>query len=159
MAEWLPLVLGALSGLALGLTGAGGSLLALPLLVYGLGLPFVQAVPVSLLAVSASAALGTAVAWRNRVVRWRAALVMAAFGALLTPLGMWMSARVPEAALTFLFALVAVWVAMRLWRQANQDPSAARVVRAHVIDVPSPTPVPCSVDPDTGRLRWNRRCF
>ncbi|MFZ5757015.1 MAG: sulfite exporter TauE/SafE family protein [Pseudomonadota bacterium] len=160
MVEWLPVSLGALAGLVLGLTGAGGSLLAIPLLVYGLGWSFAQAVPVSLLAVSAAAFTGTALAWPAGLVRWRAALVMAAFGGLLTPAGMYLSDRLPENLLLLLFSVVAAVVALRLWRQARATPEDTRIVRARVDQTPERTGgVPCSVDPATGRLQWNRRCF
>lgn len=82
MAELLPAVLGMVAGLVLGLTGAGGSILALPLLMFGLGWTLPQAAPVALLAVSAAATFGTVVAWDVRFVRYRAALLMSAAGAV-----------------------------------------------------------------------------
>lgn len=45
------IALGSLVGLVLGLTGAGGSIFAVPLLVMGLGLDLQQATPITLLAV------------------------------------------------------------------------------------------------------------
>ena len=50
-------MLGLLMGLVMGLTGAGGGILAVPALVLGLGLTMTQAMPVSLLAVGAAASL------------------------------------------------------------------------------------------------------
>ena len=54
----LPLLFGLMIGLTLGLLG-GGSVLAVPALVYGLGQPVAQVVPTSLLVVRGSAAAGT----------------------------------------------------------------------------------------------------
>jgi len=51
--------LGAIIGAVLALTGAGGGILAVPLLVFGLGLSMVEAAPVGLLAV----------AWRRRLAQ------------------------------------------------------------------------------------------
>src|SRR5690606_7993500 len=51
---------GALVGLFLGLTGAGGALLAVPFLVYGLSVEPAQAVLVSLVAVAITSLLGAA---------------------------------------------------------------------------------------------------
>ncbi|WP_343970211.1 TSUP family transporter, partial [Streptosporangium amethystogenes] len=48
--------LGAMIGVLLGLLGGGGSILALPALVYGAGLPPASAVPASLLVVGVSSA-------------------------------------------------------------------------------------------------------
>ena len=53
----LILIFGAITGLALGLTGCGGTMLALPFLMYGLGLPAHDAVAVSLVAVGAMASV------------------------------------------------------------------------------------------------------
>jgi uncharacterized membrane protein YfcA len=50
--------LGAIIGAVLALTGAGGGILAVPLLVFGLGLSMVEAAPIGLLAVGLAAAVG-----------------------------------------------------------------------------------------------------
>jgi uncharacterized membrane protein YfcA len=47
----LAIILGALVGVVMGLAGAGGGILAVPLLVFGLQLTVVQAGPIGLLAV------------------------------------------------------------------------------------------------------------
>jgi len=59
----LLLLLGLAIGAVLGLTGAGGSIFAVPLLMWGLHWSLPQATPVALLAVSASALIGTLAAW------------------------------------------------------------------------------------------------
>ena len=74
------LILGLLIGILLGLFGGGGSVLAVPALVYGVGLPLAAAVPTSLLVVGISAA--TAVLPRLRQVQWRLAAVFGATGAV-----------------------------------------------------------------------------
>lgn len=56
--------LGACVGLILGLTGAGGAIMAVPLLVFGLHLQVAQAAPIALLAVGLAAALGAALGLR-----------------------------------------------------------------------------------------------
>ena len=50
--------LGAAVGLILALTGAGGGILAVPLLVFGLHLSIVEAAPIGLLAVGLASAVG-----------------------------------------------------------------------------------------------------
>ena len=45
---WLSLLFGAIVGLSLGLTGGGGAIFAVPMLVYGLGMGTREAVGVSL---------------------------------------------------------------------------------------------------------------
>lgn len=61
--------LGALIGIILALTGAGGGILAVPLLVFGLGLSMVEAAPVGLLAVGLAAGVGAVLGLRQGLVR------------------------------------------------------------------------------------------
>jgi hypothetical protein len=73
--------LGLIIGVLLGLLGGGGSILAVPALVYGAGVPLAAAVPTSLLVVGVSSA--TAVLprlWQGQVA-WRIAGVFGAAGA------------------------------------------------------------------------------
>jgi hypothetical protein len=136
-------------GLVLGLTGAGGGVLAVPALVLGLGFGMTQAVPVALIAVAAAALLGCLDGLRRGVVRYRAALVMAAFGVLCAPLGSWLAQRLPERWLLLLFCAVMLLAAVRMVRQALAPPAAA----------PAEADKPCRLDPRTGRFRWNRAVF
>ena len=81
------MVLGALSGglvgFSLGLVGGGGSILAVPLMVYLVGVrsPHV-AIGTSALAVAANAALGLMNHARLRHVLWRSGLLFAAAGTI-----------------------------------------------------------------------------
>lgn len=137
-------------GLVLGLTGAGGGILAVPALVLGLGWPMAQAAPVALMAVGASAAVGAIHGLRKRLVRYRAALLMAALGGVCTPLGLYFAHRLPETLLMSLFSLVLVLVAMRMHRQAR---GAVGVGAEHGWEQKN-----CMLDAQTGRLRWTLRC-
>ena len=69
-------------GLLLGLVGGGGSILAVPVLVYVLGEPVRQATTESLLIVGVTALVGAVAAARAGRVRVRVALAFAAAGAL-----------------------------------------------------------------------------
>lgn len=73
--------LGTVIGILLGLLGGGGSILAVPALVYGVGLPLRAAVPTSLLVVGISAAVAVLPRLRAGQVRWRIAAVFGAAGA------------------------------------------------------------------------------
>ncbi|MBC6459134.1 sulfite exporter TauE/SafE family protein [Actinomadura sp. HBU206391] len=75
------LVLGALIGVLLGLLGGGGSILAVPALVYGVGLPLRAAVPTSLLVVGISSATAVLPRLRAGQVQWRIAAVFGSAGA------------------------------------------------------------------------------
>lgn len=158
MAEVLAAVLGLVTGLVLGLTGAGGSILAVPLLMLGLGWSLTEAAPVALLAVSAAATLGTLVAWDVAYVRYRAALLMGAMGASFAPLGLWLAARLPETLLQTLFGLCMLIVGLRLWRQTRQHPEETRIVRAAVGGDAAPAGGPVCRLSHEGRFLWTPAC-
>lgn len=128
----LAAVLGIAVGLVLGLTGAGGSILAVPLLMFGLGWTLPQAAPVALLAVCAAATFGTVVAWDVTYIRWRAAILMALAGWVLAPVGLKTASVLPVDWLAGIFSIVLVLVAVRMLRQALRAPKEVGIVRATV---------------------------
>ena len=69
------LLLAALMGIALGLLGGGGSILAVPILKYALGFGAKEAIASSLAVVGATSLFGAASHWREGRVRWRTGLV------------------------------------------------------------------------------------
>lgn len=153
------LLIGIVVGLILGLTGAGGSILAVPLLMAGMGWTLTQATPVALIAVAAAAITGTWVAWRRSYVRYRAALVMGLLGLAVAPLGLAVAATAPLAILTLVFAMLLAVVALRLWRQALRAPAETAVVRAIVEGDTQAAQGPlCRLNPASGRLIWTRPC-
>jgi uncharacterized protein len=139
----ISLVLGGGIGVILGLTGAGGGSLAVPALVFGLGLSVPQATPIALLAVAGSALVGTLEGFRRHLVRYRAATLMAAAGIVATPFGVMAAHQIPERVLLCLFALVLGAVAVRTFQQA-------------ALATADEMAVPCQMDLATGRLRWTR---
>ncbi len=103
---FLALLLGSLVGLSLGLTGGGGSIFAVPLLVYGLGLEFREAVAISLLVVGSIAAFGAVVHGVRREVLWGAGLMLGVGGIITAPLGARLGAQLGETVALGLFAVV-----------------------------------------------------
>lgn len=144
------LLLGLAVGAIMALTGAGGGILAVPLLVFGAGLAVAHAAPAALLAVCLAAALGAGMGLQAGIVRYRAALWMALSGTLAAPAGVWLAQRVDAHWLSVLFALVLGFVAWRSWHQARGE--AARTAPAE------PRQTPCLVSEATGRFIWTRRC-
>lgn len=155
----LTLTLGVITGLLLGLTGAGGSVVALPLLMTGLQWPLTQAAPVALLAVCASATAGTITAWPQKLVRYRAALLMAFAGLFTAPLGLHVATLIPEIVLVPVFVIIIAVVALRMFLQAQRTPDETLVVRADLHGTAvAQRDVPCQVNAD-GRLRWTPPCM
>ena len=125
----MAIAVGLLIGLVLGLTGAGGSLFAVPLLALLLQMPLQQATGVALGAVAASAFFG--VLQRDRSdIAWGPALIILVGGSLSAPLGRWLSAYFDELWLLMAFSLLLLWVAFAMWRQAVTSPDKAQVLRA-----------------------------
>ncbi|MFA6266189.1 MAG: sulfite exporter TauE/SafE family protein, partial [Pseudolabrys sp.] len=79
--DLLAIASGSLVGFTLGLNGGGGSILAVPLLVYVVGVPSPHiAIGTSAIAVAVSAAANLAGHARARTVKWPCALVFAISG-------------------------------------------------------------------------------
>lgn len=79
--DLLGLVCGALVGFSLGLVGGGGSVLAVPLMVYVVGVPSAHvAIGTSAVAVAVNAAVNLSAHARSGNVRWACALVFAVSG-------------------------------------------------------------------------------
>lgn len=149
--------LGIIVGLVLGLTGAGGSAFAVPLLMFALGWSLPQAAPVALLAVCAAAGVGTIAAWDVTYVRYRAALLMALVGITFAPLGFWLAQRLSALTLAWVFGAALVIVALRMIVQARARPDEARVARVTVSGDEGAASGPiCKLDSTTGRLIWTR---
>lgn len=150
-APTISLMLGLLIGLIMSLTGAGGTVVSVPLLVFGLHLPITQAAPVGLLAVLLAAGTGGILGLKAGVVRYKAGLLMAAFGLVCAPVGIWLAHSLPHHALTLLFCAVLAYVAIRMWRQAAQEADALGW------DENRPPPV-CKLDPYRGKFSWTAPC-
>ncbi|MGV0714722.1 sulfite exporter TauE/SafE family protein [Mycolicibacterium sp. XJ662] len=115
----MALAIGLALGVLLGLLGGGGSILAVPALVYGLGLGINEAIPISLVVVATASAVGVLPKIRAGQVRWRMAGIFAAAGIPATVLGSAISRHLPESALLIGFAIVMVVAGTRML--ADQD--------------------------------------
>ncbi|TWT88621.1 Sulfite exporter TauE/SafE [Pseudobythopirellula maris] len=111
----LAIVGGVAIGFALGLTGGGGGIFAVPLLVYGMSLPPREAVGVSLAAVGAIALMGAATRLRSGETDVRTGLLFALAGMFGAPLGARLSKMLPEATLLLLFSGLMLVIAVRMW--------------------------------------------
>jgi uncharacterized protein len=119
------LLSGALVGFSLGLIGGGGSILAVPLLLYGVGLrdPH-MAIGTSALAVGVNAVFNLLGHWREGNVKWPCAVAFAGAGVLGATLGSTLGKLVDgqKLLLLFSFVMVAVGVAMLRPRASGGDP-------------------------------------
>src|ERR1700744_1015231 len=104
---------GALVGFSLGLVGGGGSILAVPLMVYVVGVsdPHV-AIGTSAIAVAANAAINLSNHARNGTVRWSCALMFAAAGMVGAFIGSILGKMLDGQKLLALFALLMLVIAV-----------------------------------------------
>lgn len=109
---------GALVGFTLGLVGGGGSILAVPLMVYLVGVksPHV-AIGTSALAVAANAAMGLMNHARHGTVKWRCGLMYAAAGVVGAFFGSTAGKAFDGQRLLFLFAIVMIVVGVLMLRR------------------------------------------
>jgi uncharacterized membrane protein YfcA len=123
-AAGLAIGFGAIVGISLGLTGGGGGILAVPMLVYGVGLAVHDAVPVSLMAVGATALYGALERLRRREVEIATGLIFAAAGMVGAPFGARLAKQLRPDHLLLLFSALMVYVAIRMWTRSSDNKSS-----------------------------------
>lgn len=106
---------GLVVGISLGLTGGGGSIFAVPLLIYGLGIPVRSAIGLSLAVVGATAGFGAMLRLKAREVDVRSGIVFALGGMLLAPAGTWIGHVLPSPWILSCFAVLMTFVGWRMW--------------------------------------------
>ena len=138
---WMLTLEGLAIGGLLGLTGAGGGILAVPALMASQGWTVAQAAPVGLLAVTLSALVGTFEGLFKKIVRYRAALWIALISIPSARYGVHLGGIISPVWLTLAFSLVMLVVAYRIFFKKVND---------HI-------GVLCKVNQTTGRLIWNMK--
>ena len=156
----LSITLGLFVGFVLAITGAGGAILSLPLLVFFLHLKIIDAAPISLMAIMLSAGLAAGLGLRSGIVRYKAATLLATFGVLCAPLGVYVAHQLPEKALAILFSIVLLIVSWRSFQKFQtptlligddcDDPNGCD-------DAEKEEPA-CAVNPATSKLFWTAPC-
>ena len=112
----LGLALAAIIGVSLGLLGAGGSILTVPVFVYILGYDPKRAIAMSLLVVGATSLLGAVSHWRAGHVRLRVAATFGAVAMVGSYLGARLSALVSGTTQLLVFGAVMVLAAAFMLR-------------------------------------------
>ena len=128
----LALVLGVAVGILLGLLGGGGSILAVPVLVYALGMDLSEAIPTSLLVIGVASATGAIPKVRAKLVEWRLAAIFAATGIVGTLVGSVLGRHLPEAAVMIGFAIVMIIAGARMLRSTDDVGTACKTGRSGI---------------------------
>lgn len=109
-------LVGVLTGLLSGLAGVGGGIIMVPAMVLFLGMDQHAAEGTSLLAMMFTAAAGTRVNARNKLIDWRAMLILGATGAVIAPVAAGFAQQIPAATLARVFGFFVIINAVRtLW--------------------------------------------
>lgn len=108
-------------GLSLGLLGGGGSILAVPVLVYVMGLPVSIAVPMSLPVVGLAAAVGSFVRWRRKQLRVTTAIGFAAVAMVSAFASARLGTGIPDRTRLIMFVLVMLIAATVMWRRSQRQ--------------------------------------
>lgn len=154
------LLIGLLIGLILGLTGAGGSVFAVPLLLLLGGMSMTDATGISLGAVAVTtlyASLRNSFTRNQSPILWKPGLILAISGTLTAPLGKWLGMQISELWLISAFSLLAAIIALRMWVSAQKNPLAAQVVRAGNFSTTLSPDHLCNLNP-TGQFELRPRC-
>ena len=132
------IVLGLAIGALVGVLGGGGSILAVPALVYAAGQDLPQAVATSLLVVGITAIVALLPRIRARQIVWRIALLFGAAGAVTAFAGAAVNRLLPDDVVLGLFAALMVGAGIRMLQEKPATGAA------------------CAID--GGRINW-RRCL
>ena len=156
----LSILLGLFVGFVLAITGAGGAILSLPLLVFFLHLRMIDAAPISLMAIMLSAGIAAGLGLKSGIVRYKAATLLATFGVLCAPLGVYVAHQLPEKVLATLFSFVLLIVSIRSFQKFQtptlligddcDDPNGC--------DENEKEEPACAVNPATSKLFWTAPC-
>jgi len=127
--SWLQDIVAILSGSAVGLSlsviGGGGSILAVPLLIYAVGISDVHiAIGTSALAVAANAFVNLIGHWRAGNVNWLCATIFAAAGIVGALVGSSLGKIIDGHKLLNLFALAMIAVGIAMLRSDTKGPEA-----------------------------------
>lgn len=129
MTDILALLSGSAVGFSLGLIGGGGSILAVPLLLYVVGIRDAHvAIGTSALSVAVNAFVNLIGHWRAGNVKWPCAAAFAASGIIGAAIGSSLGKQVEGDKLLIVFALVMIAVAVAMLRpQASGGDPGVRI--------------------------------
>jgi hypothetical protein len=151
----LAILFGCIVGFALGLTGGGGGVFAVPLLVYGLAVAPRGAVGISLASVGGTALFGAVPRLVRGEVELRTGVLFVVAGMIGAPLGSYLSTLIPEQVLLVMFAVLMLVVAQRMWAKTKNPSLPSGVCNTETL--PSRDRSACQRDED-GKLRLTSNC-
>lgn len=132
---------GLLIGCLLGLTGAGGGILAVPALMASQGWSVALAAPVGLLAITIAAFISVIQGLIKKSIRYKAAIWIALLSIPSAKYGIYLAHIVPSVWLTLIFSLVMLYVGGRIFFNRVDEQNDAH----------------CLINTETGKFIWNTK--
>lgn len=141
---------GMLIGFLMAITGAGGAILSLPLLLLFTHLSMQQAAPIALMAVFCAAAVASTIGLKQGIVRYKAATLLAITGIIFAPLGVLLAYQLPANVLQMLFVALLLYVAWHAFEHHQKQMLKEEICNTEA--------APCEINPATSRLFWTASC-
>lgn len=128
---YLVIVLSGLLGLSLGAFGGGGTLLAVPMLIYIAKMDAQRAIGMSLLIVSLISALASFMYWKAKLVDVRAVAWLGPSGAVAALVGARFTSLLSDRSLSLLFASLMLFVSTWMLFRKDTPHQTSDVIRDH----------------------------
>ena len=148
----LAIIFGSVVGFALGMTGGGGGVFAVPLLVYGMSVAPREAVGISLASVGGTAMFGVTPRLLRGEVELRTGILFAIAGMIGAPVGNYFSTLIPESVLLLLFGMLMFVVAWRMLMKTRRQTESEADASPEDCELST-----CQRDKD-GKLRLTSKC-
>jgi len=138
------LLIGLFIGIVMGLTGAGGGILSVPLIVSFTQLSIAEAAPIGLMTVLSASSVSAILGLKHGHVRYRAAILMSIFGIIFSAGGLWAAHHTSNHFLTIVFSMILLWSAFNALRSQG--------------DINQKETMTCDQNPNTKRFIWTKKC-
>ena len=138
------LLIGFFLGIIMGLTGAGGGILSVPLIISFTQLTIAEATPIGLMTVLSASSVSAILGLKHGHVRYRAAILMSIFGIIFSAMGLWVAHHTSNHILSILFSIVLLWSAFNTLRSKG--------------DLNQKGTMTCDQNPNTKRFIWTKKC-
>jgi uncharacterized protein len=142
--------LGMITGIILSLTGAGGSIIAIPLLVWVVKMDITQAIPTALIAVAISASIGAAIGLKKGIVRYKAAMYLSSMGVVFSPLGIFLASIAATWLLNALMTALLFYISIKSFIDSNEKTLSKNTLSSQPM---------CVTEAAHAKLVWNAPCF
>jgi uncharacterized membrane protein YfcA len=141
MFDPLLILYGAIIGISLGLTGSGGSILAIPLLMYGAGLSMSSALIISLFIVASISLFGTVRHSLHGHVDWKSAIIFSISGVIVSPIIVSLTHNINETYRLVLFAILMLLLASKMWLSTNKYQNNDNLIKEKTIRYRGAVPI------------------